>query len=356
MGDRQDLSAISEGNSQRAPASYILGRLPSQTGFVMPEKKTIAVVGATGAQGGGLVRAILNDPSGGFHARALTRDPRSERAQELARLGAEVVAADVDDEDSLKRGFEGASAAYCVTFYWTHFSPETEIAEAGAMARAAKASGVGHVIWSTLEDTRKWVPLSDNRMPTLMGKYKVPHFDGKGEANALFIESGVPTTLLPTSFYWDNFIHLGMGPQRGPDGRLAITFPMGDKKLPGIAAEDIGGCAYGIFKRAGEFAGKTVGIAGEHLTGAQMAAVFSKVLGQEVRYNDVPPEVYRGFGFPGADDLGNMFQFKRDFEDVFCGVRDTVLSRALNPSLQTFEVWLTRNRNRIPLPSQATTA
>src|ERR1039458_1485816 len=137
------------------------------------------------------------------------------------------------------------------------------------MAGAAKAAGLDHVIWSTLEDTRRWVPLGDNRMPTLMGKYKVPHFDAKGEANALFSAAGVPVTFLLTSFYWDNFIHFGMGPQKGPDGRLAITFPMRDKKLPGIAAEDIGKCAYGIFKRGGEFIGKTVGISGEQLTGAQ---------------------------------------------------------------------------------------
>jgi uncharacterized protein YbjT (DUF2867 family) len=315
----------------------------------MPEKKIIAVVGATGAQGGGLVRAILKDPSGSFRARAVTRDIQSDRAKELASLGAEVVAADVDDEGSLQRAFSGAHAAYCVTFYWAHFSPEKEFAEAGAMARAAKAAGVEHVIWSTLEDTRQWVPLSDDRMPTLMGKYKVPHFDAKGEANKLFTEAGVPVTFLLTSFYWDNFIYFGMGPQKGPDGRLAITFPMGDKKLPSIAAEDIGGCAYGIFQRGREFIGRTVGIAGEHLTGAEMAAAFSKALGQEVHYNDVPPEVYRSFGFPGADDLGNMFQFNRDFHEAFRRPRDISLSRALNPSLQTFDVWLARNKGRIPL-------
>jgi uncharacterized protein YbjT (DUF2867 family) len=239
-----------------------------------------------------------------------------------------------------------------VTFYWAHFSPEKEMTEAAAMARAAKAAGLKHVIWSTLEDTRKWVPLSDNRMPTLMGKYKVPHFDAKGESNRLFMESGVPATLLLTSFYWDNFIYFGMGPQRGPDGRLGITLPMGDKKLPGIAAEDIGGCAYAIFQRGIEYAGKTVGIAGEHLTGAEMAATFSRALGQDVVYNDVAPEVYRGFGFPGADDLGNMFQFKRDFNDYFCGIRSIAVSEALNPELQTFDVWLARNRDRIAMPAQ----
>jgi len=315
----------------------------------MPEKKIIAVVGATGAQGGGLVRAIMRDKAGPFTARALTRDVNSDKARALAALGAELVAADVDDPESLEGAFGGAYGAYCVTFFWAHFSPTKEIAEARAMAQAAKHAGLQHVIWSTFEDTRKWVPLSDNRMPTLQGKYKVAHFDGKAEANTAFTELGVPTTFLLTSFYWDNLIYFGAGPKKGPDGKLAITFPMGDKKLPGIAAEDIGKCAYGIFKRGREFIGKTVGVAGEHLTGAQMAAALTKALGQEVRYNEVSPDVYRSFGFPGADDLGNMFQFKRDFEKDYCGARNLELSRSLNPELQTFAQWLAQNKDRIPL-------
>jgi uncharacterized protein YbjT (DUF2867 family) len=315
----------------------------------MIDKKIIAVVGATGAQGGGLVRAIQSDPSGGFVARALTREVNSGKAKDLARLGAEVVAADVDDAESLRRAFEGAHGAYCVTFFWAHFSPEKEQAEARAMAQAAKHAGLQHVIWSTLEDTRQWVPLDDGRMPTLMGQYKVPHFDAKGEANRFFTNLGLPVTFLLTSFYWDNFIYFGMGPKKGSDGQLAITLPMGDKKLPGIAAEDIGRCAYGIFKQGSEFIGKTVGVAGEHLTGARMAAVLGKALGRDVRYNAVPPEVYRGFGFPGAEDLGNMFQFKRDFEEYYCGARDLTVALSLNPALQTFEQWLTQNKGRIPL-------
>jgi uncharacterized protein YbjT (DUF2867 family) len=315
----------------------------------MADKKIIAVVGATGAQGGGLVRAIMSDPGGGFTARALTRDVASDKARELGKLGAEVVAADVDDLESLKKAFQGAYGAYCVTFFWAHYSPEKEIAEAAAMAKSAKHAGVQHVIWSTLEDTRKWVPLNDNRMPTLQGKYKVPHFDGKGEANAVFTAQGVPTTFLLTSFYWENFIHFGMGPKKGPDGKLAITLPMGDKKLPSMATEDIGKCAYGIFKKGREFIGKTVGIAGEYLSGAQMAAAFTRALGREVAYNAVSPEMYRGFGFPGADDLGNMFQFNRDFEQAFCGARNLDVARALNPALQTFDQWLAKNKGRIPL-------
>ena len=314
----------------------------------MSEKKVIAVTGATGSQGGGLVRAILNDPAGGFAARVLTRHIDSERSREFAKRGAEVVVADVDNPDSLKRAFDGAYGAYCVTFFWEHFSAEREMANAKAMAEAAKAAGLRHVIWSTLEDTRKWVPLEDNRMPTLHGSYKVPHFDGKGASDHFFTDAGLPVTLLLTSFYWDNFIHFGMGPKRGPDGTLAITFPMDDKKLPGIAAEDIGKCAYAIFQNGERYIRQRVGIAGEHLTGAQMAAIFSGVLGEPVRYNSVPPEVYRSFGFPGADDLGNMFQFKRDFEKYFCGARSVEFTRRLNPELQDFRTWLVRNRSAIP--------
>lgn len=314
-------------------------------------RKIIAVMGATGAQGGGLVRAILDDPQGGFAARAITRDVDSAAAQALAAAGAEVVAADVDDPASLERAFTGVHGAYCVTFFWAHFSPEKELAHAGALAAAARREGVGHVIWSTLEDTRRFMSLDDDRMPTLMGKYKVPHFDAKGEADALFTAAGVPTTFLATSFYWDNFIHFGSGPQKGPDGTLAITFPLGDKKLPGIAAEDIGRCAYGIFERGAEMAGRTVGIAGEFVSGADMAAAMSRALGLDIRYNDVPPEVYRGFGFPGAEDLGNMFQFKRDFNEAYCGARDIELARQLNPQLQDFATWLSRNAARIPIPA-----
>ncbi len=311
-------------------------------------KKTIAVVGATGAQGGGLVRAILADPSGGFAARALTRNPGSDKARALAADGADVVAADVDDPASLRRAFEGAHGAFCVTFFWDHFSVEKEKAQAKAMAEAARAAGVAHAIWSTLDDTRERVPLSDDRMPTLQGQYKVPHFDGKGESNRYFREAGVPTPFLLTSFYWDNLIHFGMGPKPGPDGNLVFTLPMGDKKLPGIAAADIGACAYGIFKRGNELVGKTVGISGEQLTGAQMAEELTKALGRKVVHYSPSFAEYRGYGFPGADDLGNMFQYKAEFEAEYCKARDVGFSRSLHPKLQSFAEWLQANKDRIP--------
>ena len=315
----------------------------------MSDKKIIAVVGATGAQGGGLVRAIAADRSGGFVARAITRNPGSDKAKEIASLGVEVVAGDADDQKSMEKAFAGAYGAFCVTNFWEHMSPEREIAQATAMAKAAKAAGVQHVIWSTLEDSRRFIPLDDDRMPTLHGKWKVPHFDAKGVADQAFIDAGVPTTFLLTSFYWDNLIFFGMGPRKGEDGKLGLVLPTGKRKLPGIAAGDIGAAAYGIFKAGKEYIGKTVGIAGEHLTGAEMAAQLSNVLGKEVHHVDVPWAVYRTFGFPGADDLGNMFQFNHDFHEEFRGARSVEFSRRLNPAMQTFSQWLAQNAQRIPI-------
>jgi len=318
----------------------------------MADSKTIAVVGGTGSQGGGLVRAILDDPDGGFAARVLTRDATGDTARALAERGAEVVEADVADQASLEAAFDGAWGAYCVTFFWEHFSPDAEKEHAANMARAAEAAGLHHVIWSTLEDTRDWIPLDDDRMPTLSeGRYKVPHFDAKAEADAFFEAIDVPVTYLLTSFYWDNLIHFGMHPQRGDDGVLTFNLPMGEEELSGIAAEDIGKCAHGIFRAGDRYQGQRVGIAGEHLTGAEMAAALTEALGETVRYQHVPFDVYRGLGFPGADDLGNMFQFYHDFPDAFKGARPLDRARRLNPELKSFADWLAENADRLPIAS-----
>jgi uncharacterized protein YbjT (DUF2867 family) len=312
------------------------------------QKPTIAVFGSTGAQGGSLAKAILEDPARRFEVRAVTRKPDSAAAKRLAAAGARIVQADMDDERSLDAAMEGAAGAFCVTNFWEHFSPEREVEQAGNMARAAERNRVAHVVWSTLDDTRQCVPVGSGRMPVLMGRYNVPHFDAKGEANRLFVDR-VPTTLLYTSFYWDNLVHFGMHPQRGADGRLSFILPMDDAKLPGIAAEDIGPCALEIFARGGELVGKSVGIAGEHLTGAQMAEQLTLALGEPVAHAALSPDEYAALGFPGADDLANMFRFNRDFEREFCGSRSISRTRELHPGAQTFARWLQVHKSRIPI-------
>jgi len=314
----------------------------------MSDKKTIAVIGATGAQGGGLVRAIIADPERRFAVRAITRKTDSDKARALAAAGAEVVAGDADDPASLERAFAGAHGAFLVTNFWEHFSPERELNQAAAMARATKAAGVAHAVWSTLEDTRLDFPLDDPRLKTLQGKYKVPHFDAKGEADAVFAAEAAPTSYLMAAFYWENFIFFGQGPRKGADGNVVLALPLGGGKLPGIAAEDIGKCAYGIFKAGTAMIGKTVGVSGEHLSGGEIAAGLSRALNETVDYVAVKPEQYRAFGFPGADDLGNMFQFKTDFNERYRAARDVNEARRLNPALQRFDDWLRDNAKRIP--------
>ena len=313
----------------------------------MADKKIIAVVGATGQQGGGLARAILGDPNGGFACRAITRDPNKDAAKALAAGGAEVVKADLDDTESLKKAFAGAHGVFCVTNFWEHFSGEKEKVQAKNMADGARAAGVKHVIWSTLEDTRTLMKADDKRMPFLQEKYRVPHFDAKAEANASF--AGLPVTYLVTSFYWDNFTTF-FPPTKGADGVYALTFPMGDAKLAGMAVEDIGRIAYGIFKGGQAHIGKTVGVVGENLTINQISEKLSKSLGVgAIKYNAVDADAYRGFGFPGADELGNMFQIYRDFEKEVVAARSVDVSRSLDPQLQSFDQWLATNKSRIPV-------
>lgn len=311
--------------------------------------RIIAVVGATGSQGGGVIRAMLADPESGLVPRAITRNPDSAAAQALAALGVEVVKADLNDTQSIIDAFEGAYGAYCVTNYWELLDPEKEKVQAANLAAAVKAAGLKHVIWSSLEDTRNWIPLSDDRMPTLAGHYKVPHYDTKGESERLFVEAGVPTTFLMTSFYWENMINFGLGPKPGPDGALLLTLPLGEAPLPGIAASDIGANAHAIFRAGPPVATDRIGISGAHLTGTQMAESLAKALGQPVSYNPVSADVFRSFGFPGADDLGNMFQFLEVTTADVVAAHPVAATRERVPALLDFDAWLAQNSEKIPL-------
>jgi uncharacterized protein YbjT (DUF2867 family) len=315
----------------------------------MADRKVIAVVGATGAQGGGLARAILADKGSGFAVRAISRKKDSDKARALANAGAEVVEADTDNAASLDRAFAGCYGAYCVTNFWEHLSADREMAQAGRMAQAAKKAGLQHVIWSTLEDTRVKVPLSDNRLPTLHDKFKVPHFDGKGASDHLFADAGVPTTYLLAAFYWENFIYFGLGPRQNQDGSIVLALPLGGTPLPGIATEDIGRSALGIFRKGVATVAKRLGIAGENLTGEQMASKMGRALGKQVSFYDVPFAQFRALGFPGADDLGNMFEYQHLIEKEFLASRDPRLTRELDPALLDFDGWLAVNAGRIPI-------
>lgn len=323
----------------------------------MPEQPIIAVVGATGSQGGGLARAILDDPDRRFVVRALTRSAGSAAAQELSQAGAEVVEADLDDEASLRKAFDGAHGAFVVTNFWASLTPEEEarrgrgameLAHAGHAARAARDAGVAHVVWSTLEDTRD-VLGDDERIPTVEGRYKVAHFDVKAEADEFFVRSGVPTTYLRTTFYYDNIAD-GVGLARDADGTVLLTLPIADQPMASIAVADIGKTALGIFRRGPEFIGKTVSIAGDRLTGEQYAAALAEALGTPVAYRPLDWDEYRALGFPGAVEMGNMFQYYAINSEQFTADRDPARVRELNPELLSFRDWLAAHGSDIALP------
>ena len=312
----------------------------------MDSLPVIAVIGATGAQGGGVIRAMYAEPERRFAARAITRKPDSQSARALAAEGVEVCLGNLDDATTLERAFTAVHAVYAVTNYWEHRCPERELAQAYNIATAARRAGVRHIVWSTLEDTRSQASLTDSRLPTLLGRYKVPQMDAKGESDSFFRD--LPTTFLRTSFYWDNLIHFGMAPRPDGNGTWSLVLPMGDRKLPGIAASDIGACAFGIFKRGAELIGHTIGIAGEHLTGQEMAQALSDALGEPAHHVHLPWSQFAQLAFANSRELASMFQYMHDCNVGFRAPRSVETSRALHPGLMSFRRWLDKNAARIP--------
>lgn len=313
----------------------------------MTSKPIILVAGATGAQGGGAATALLADPQQRFAVRALTRDPQSPAAQDLAARGAEVVRADFTEPATLGPAFAGAYGAFLVTNFWAHGSAAQEAQEIANLATAAANAELKHVVWSTLEDTRDLLPITDPRMPVLQDEFNVPHFDAKGEGNRLFTDAGVPTTFLNTTFFYQGFID-GVQPRRGEDGILALTLPFEDGKLlAGVDANDIGRTALAILADGDRFLGQTVSLAGDHLSGEQFAAVLGEVIGEAVRFDPVPYSLFRTLPIPAADEIANMFQYYADFETQFIGARNLDELRRLNPALQDFRTWAADNTDAL---------
>jgi uncharacterized protein YbjT (DUF2867 family) len=316
----------------------------------MPTPLLIAVADATGLLGGAVARAIANDPQHRFRLRALVQPSHANApaARALAAAGAEVVAVTHDDATELLRGVGGAHGVFAVTDFWDHGSPERELSQARAMSTAARLADVEHVIWSTQEDSRCWLPLGDARMPTLLQRYKVPSFDAKGEADLFFAASGIPTTFLRSALAWEQLLGFGLGPRRGEDGALRLALPIGQRPVAGIALADVGACVRQLFVQGPPEATRMVGIAGEHLTGAEMAAFYRRALGESVLFEAVPFDSWRALGLPGAEELGNMFQFMHDFSAIVNAQRPVASTRQLHPELLSFGQWLTIHRSHIP--------
>jgi uncharacterized protein YbjT (DUF2867 family) len=172
-------------------------------------------------------------------------------------------------------------------------SAAKELEEAQNLVAAAK--GLEHVVWSTLEDTREVISL------------------GGGEADALFEKAGLPTTYARMSFYWNNLLG-GMAPRRAEDGSLKLSLPMGESRISGIAAEDIGKAVVSVLKHPEATIGQTIGLGGEHLTGQEVAQAFSEVLGEDVTYEPLSHNDFRALGIRDAVEIGNMFQYYTEFD------------------------------------------
>jgi uncharacterized protein YbjT (DUF2867 family) len=282
--------------------------------------KTVAVCGATGKQGGATVDALVK--LGGFKIKAITRDTTSAKSQALAaKEGVETVQADFNDLDSLKAAFEGCDAVFAVTDFWAAcgLDPVKELQQGKNLVDAAAATGVKHFVFSSLEDTRPLLKDAGVDLKPVNGEYVVPHFDAKGEVEKYMFEK-LPTTAtaLITSIFLQNLLPGGgMTPNKNEDGSFSMFMPCpGSTKLSWCSTDDIGNVAAAIIKAGPrKWGGKTAGVAGDHASLDDVAAVLGKATGKTVTVAATPADVWveavQKFGMPqlAAQDMANMFTF-----------------------------------------------
>jgi uncharacterized protein YbjT (DUF2867 family) len=255
------------------------------------DKKVIAVVGATGQQGGAVVRALQT--SNQFKVRALTRNPGKHR-----ELADEVVEADLSRPETLASAFKGAYGVFLVTNFQEHGAEELK--QATAAVRAAKDAGVKHFVWSTLPDVEA----------ISKGKFDVPHFTGKAKLDRIVSEAGFANhTFVIAPFYYQNLVGV-LGPQKQPNGSAGWTLPL-DPTIRSIHMADItelGGIVAGAFahpEQAGH--GEYLPLVGDFMSFNEIIDTL-KQQGHTFSFNQVPKEVFAGF-FPGAAEIAEMFAY-----------------------------------------------
>lgn len=296
----------------------------------MGKKRTILVIGATGAQGGSVARHLLSQ--GEVVVRCLTRHPDAEKAKALQKAGAEVVEGDLDDRRSLRDAMKGCYGVFGVTNFWEHF--DKEYGQGKNLVDAVAKERIAHFVFSTLPYSKK----------ISHGELEVPHFDMKAQLEEYTRELGLKATFVHVAFYFENFLSF-FPLQKRDDGAWGFGFPQGDTPLAGVAIDDVGSIVAVLFENPEVYVGRTVGIVGDDLKGSQYAETMTRVLGRRVVYSHIPRDVYASFGFPGADDLANMFEFNR----LYIPQRraDMELCQALNPEMQTFETWLKAHKGAL---------
>jgi uncharacterized protein YbjT (DUF2867 family) len=269
-------------------------------------KKLIAVVGATGQQGGGVIRAL--QAGNQFMVRALTRNPAKHR-----ELADEVVQADLASPESLRAAFEGAHGVFLVTNAWEEGSGE--IQQATAAIRAAKDAGVKHLVWSTLPDVEA----------ISAGKFHVPHFTDKAKVDRLVKEAGFANhTFVIAPFYYQNLISV-LAPQKQPDGSLGWTLPL-DPTVRSIHMGDItqlGDIVAGAFAHPDQVGhGEYLPLVGDFLSFNEIVATLNRQ-GHNFSFNQVPTEVFAGL-FPGAAEIAAMLGYFQAHTYLGSDLRDQI--------------------------------
>jgi uncharacterized protein YbjT (DUF2867 family) len=294
----------------------------------MQQQKTILVTGATGAQGGSVAKALL--AANRYAVRILTRNPSSAAARALKKMGAEVVAGDLDDINSLRAAMQDCYGVFGLTNFWEHFHKEYQ--QGINLIDTVKEMGIRHFVLHTLPGYSK---LSNGKFPT-------SHCDNKAALQEYTKGLGIAATFINVAFYYENFFSF-FPLQHAGDGSFYFGFPQGDTRLATISVEDVGGIVASIFEHPLEYIGRTVGAVGANDDCAAYAEIFTRVLGKTVKYNYIPRDVYAGLGFDGAEEIANMFEVQR----LYIPERqlDLIESYGLNPATQPFEKWVEKNAN-----------
>ncbi|SHF92994.1 NmrA/HSCARG family protein [Streptoalloteichus hindustanus] len=288
----------------------------------MSNKKSVLVTGATGGQGGAVARRLLDR---GWAVRALVRDLNKQEAKDLQALGAELVAGDLDDAESLRAAARGVHGVFGVLpNYLADPRPEVEVRQGKNVADAARAAGVAHLVYSSVGSAGHGSG--------------VAHFETKAEIEAHIDAIGVPATVLRPVFFMENWS--SMVPEKAPEaenGERVASIPLdADTTVQMIALADIGRIAADAFARPGEFVGRKIEIAGDELTVRRIAEVFTEVDGIPTRFERQPTEELRA----AADEVATLFDWLNEK-----GYRaDVPALRARYPELLTFAAWLRGNR------------
>ena len=294
--------------------------------------KLITVFGATGAQGGPIARLLLQK---GFKVRAVTRNPDSEKAKALREAGAEVVAGNMDEADSVKAAVTGVYGVFCVTNYFELFGkdPSTacdrEIKQGKTVADACKVAGVQHVVYSGLE------PVEEK-----FGK-RIPEFESKATVEKYLDEIGVPNTCVRFPSYYENFFTFFL-PAKQDDGTYTITLPM-DGPIDSMSVADGAHIVLAVFQNPQEYLGKRIGMSGDKKTIAEYVAIISSVTGKTVKYVQLSFEEYRNQPDPIAKELSTLFEFFSYGTPCF----SEELTRKIYPGVLSFQQWAEQNKEKL---------